>query len=213
MKITRFTFNMFGENCYVAWSPETRECMIVDPGMLTPAENAAIDGYIAREGLTVRYVVNTHLHLDHSFGNNHIAAKYGVATLAHPADHPLGRSMCTQAALFGISDPAISDLESLTPLEPGTVLTLGDDEIKVIHVPGHSPGGIALYAPADGVVFTGDSLFAGSIGRTDLPGGNHAQLVDAVSRNLLSLPPQTVVLPGHGPSTTVGEELRSNPFL
>lgn len=213
MKIVKFQFNMFGQNCYLVYSPGSRECMIVDPGMLSVAEEEALDGFIASHGLTVKYLVNTHLHLDHCFGNNHVSRQYGVTALAHPEDHFLGSLVRQEAANFGIKDPGIRNLESLAPLTPGTVLTLGDEKIEVIHVPGHSPGGIALHAPHDGWVITGDSLFRGSIGRTDLPGGDYRQLVKAVTDGLLTLPDETTVLPGHGPSSTIGEERRTNPYL
>lgn len=204
---------MFGENCFLVWSPETKECMVVDPGMISTAEYEAIDGVIAREGLTVKYLVNTHLHLDHCFGNNHIASTYGVRTLAHPADISLGSGVSSQAEMFGIRNPSIENITDIQPLTEGTVLTLGNEKIEVIHVPGHSPGGIALYAPADGWVISGDSLFKGSIGRTDLPGGDHRQLIESISEKLLSLPDSTTVLPGHGPATTISEEKRTNPYL
>lgn len=213
MKIVKFQFNMFGENCYVVYSPSSRECMIVDPGMLAPAEFEAIDGFIAREGLSVKYLVNTHMHLDHCFGNNYVSSKYGVATLAHPDDHFLGKALRHEAEMFGIRNHDIEDVEHMEPLTPGTVLTLGEEKVEVIHVPGHSPGGIALYAPQDGWVITGDSLFAGSIGRTDLPGGDHRQLIESVTRRLLSLPDSTTVLPGHGPASTIARERVSNPYL
>ncbi len=204
---------MFGENCYVVWSPESRECMIVDPGMISDAENEAIDSFIAREGLTVKYLVNTHLHLDHCFGNSHVSAAYGVKTHAHPADAPLGRGLRAQARMFGVDSPALADLTDIEPLTDGTVLTLGRERVEVIHVPGHSPGGIALYAPADGWVISGDSLFRGSIGRTDLTGGDYGELIRSVTDRLLTLPDATRVLPGHGGFTTVADEKASNPYL
>lgn len=213
MKIAKFTFNMFGENCYVVYSPESRECMIVDPGMLYQAEIEALDKFIADENLSVKYLVNTHLHLDHCFGNNHISAKYKIPALAHIADHPLAQNLKQQAMQFGINDPSITDVASLKSLEPSETLSLGNEKITVIHVPGHSPGGIALYASDDKWVITGDSLFAGSIGRTDLPGGNYSQLIRSITDNLLTLPPETVIFPGHGNSSTIANELHSNPYL
>ena len=145
MKIVKFQFNMFGENCYVVYDPATRQAMVVDPGMLTNAERHAIDGFIAREQLTVKYLVNTHLHLDHAFGNAHISDKYGVKTRAHSADIPLGSNLRRQAEQFGIFDAKIAEIGEVEPLKEGDILTLGSDEIRVIHTPGHTPGGIALY--------------------------------------------------------------------
>lgn len=198
---------MFAANCFVVWNPETKECMVVDPGMLNSAENQAIDAFIATNGLSVKYVVNTHLHLDHCFGNAHMARKYGVTPLAHPADHPLGAGLDAQARMFGIFDLEVDAPEKIGPIMPGDVLTLGAERIEVRHVPGHSPGGIALYAPDDGWVIVGDTIFAGGgRGRTDLPGGNYAQLTNAINSELFSLPDSVVVLPGHGPATTIGAE-------
>ncbi|MDE6513090.1 MAG: MBL fold metallo-hydrolase [Muribaculaceae bacterium] len=207
MKIVKFQFNMFGENCYVVYDPATRQAMVVDPGMLTEAERQAIDDFIAREQLIVKYLVNTHLHLDHSFGNAHISDKYGVKTKAHAADIPLGANLRRQAEQFGIFDAQIAEIGAVEPLSQGDVLTLGNDEIRVIHTPGHTPGSIALYAPADGWVITGDSLFAGGgIGRTDLPGGNQMQLIDSLKTKLFTLPGETKILPGHGPVSTIADE-------
>lgn len=207
MKIVKFQFNMFGENCYVVYDPASRQAMVVDPGMLTGSEQQAIDDFIARENLTVKYLVNTHLHLDHSFGNAHIAEKYGVKTRAHAGDIPLGSNLRRQAEQFGIFDAQIGEIGEVEPLKEGDILTLGNDDIKIIHTPGHTPGGIALYSPAEGWVITGDSLFAGGgIGRTDLPGGNHRQLIDSLKTKLFTLPPETKILPSHGPVSTIGNE-------
>lgn len=205
MKIVKFQFNMFGENCYVVYDPESREAMVVDPGMLTIAENEVIDSFIARERLSVKYLINTHLHLDHCFGNAHISGRYGVTAHAHPADAPLGRDIAAQARLFGIFDTEIGNVDKIIPLTEGDVLTIGKEQIRVIHTPGHTPGGISLYAPGDGWIITGDTLFGdGNIGRTDLPGGNYQQLLDSIRTKLLTLPPSTRLLPGHGPASTIG---------
>ena len=172
MKIVKFRFNMFGENCYVVYDPASRQAMVVDPGMINAAEQQALDSFIASNNLSVKYLVNTHLHLDHAFGNAHVAQTYGLTTRAHAADAPLGADLEMQARQFGIFNAPIANVDSIEPLAEGDTLSLGNNEIRVIHTPGHTPGGIALYAPADGWIITGDSLFAnGGIGRTDLPGG------------------------------------------
>lgn len=207
MKIVKFRFNMFGENCYVIYDPASRQAMVVDPGMINAAEQQALDSFIASNNLSVKYLVNTHLHLDHAFGNAHVAQTYGLTTRAHAADAPLGADLEMQARQFGIFNAPIANVDSIEPLAEGDTLSLGNNEIRVIHTPGHTPGGIALYAPADGWVITGDSLFAnGGIGRTDLPGGNHAQLIDSLKNKLFTLPGETTVLPGHGPSSTIADE-------
>ncbi len=196
--------NMFGENTYLVYDPATREAMIVDPGMLTPVEEQAIDARITDEKLTVKYIVNTHLHLDHCFGNAYAERKYGVKAHANPADAPLGHNISGQARMFGIFNQfdSVGEIETL---EDGDILTLGKEQIRVIHTPGHSPGGISLYAPVDGWVITGDTLFGdGNVGRTDLPGGDYATLMRSVDK-LYTLPDSTVLLPGHGPASTIGE--------
>lgn len=212
LKIVRFTFNMFSENCYVVYSPESREAMIVDPGMLTAEECNILDRFIDENRLTVKYQVNTHLHLDHCFGAAHVESKYGVKTSAHSEDLFLGQSVSSQASAFGINQQ-VKDITEILPLDEGDKLSIGRSIIEIIHLPGHSPGGIALYSPADGWVITGDSLFRSSIGRTDLPGGDYARLIKSVSEKILTLPPETTVFPGHGPQTTVEFEMKTNPYL
>lgn len=195
---------MFDENCYLVYEPQSREAMVVDPGMISPSECGKIDGFITREGLTVKYLVNTHLHLDHCFGNAHIERKYGVKTRANAADAPLGRNISGQARMFGL----FKDFENIGEIEPltdGDILTLGAEQINVIATPGHSPGGISLYAPANGLVITGDTLFGGgNVGRTDLPGGDYPTLMKSVKK-LHQLPGNTTLLPGHGPGSTIAD--------
>lgn len=206
MKIVKFTFNMFGENCYLVYNSDSREAMIVDPGMLTEAERQVIDGFIADNKLRVKHIVNTHMHLDHCFGAIYAAQKYGIDLLAHPSDSPLGQNLTGQAAQFGIFDDHIADISTTKPLNDGDTLTLGNETVKVIHTPGHSPGGLSLYAPSDGWVITGDTLFAGgNIGRTDLPGGDYDTLINSIRTKLFTLPGDTTVLPGHGPASTIAQ--------
>ena len=214
MKIAKFQFNMFVENCYVVWSQQTLECMIVDPGMITSAEQEKLDAFIEKEGLKVKYLINTHLHLDHCFGNNHITDKYGVKTIAHADDHFLGSTLKQQSAIFGINNPEIRDIEQMQTLADGAELKLGEESIQILHVPGHSPGGIALFAENDGWVIVGDTIFAGGgIGRTDLAGGDYQTLINSIENKLFSLPGATMVLPGHGPSSTIEEEMNLNPYI
>ncbi|MCM1310736.1 MAG: MBL fold metallo-hydrolase [Bacteroides sp.] len=204
MKIVRFTFNMFGENCYLVYDPASREAMVVDPGMISPAENDALDNYIDKENLTLKYLLNTHLHLDHCFGNAHITQKYGIKTRANQADEFLGNDISGQARMFGVFNN-FDNVGEIIRLSEGDTLTLGTEKIKVIETPGHSPGGISLYAPADGWVITGDTLFSdGNVGRTDLPGGDYQTLMQSVAK-LHKLPGTTKLLPGHGPSSTIAD--------
>ena len=212
MKVSRFVFNMFGMNTYVMWDPESSEAAIVDPGMIDDAERRALDDFITRNGLKVTQLINTHMHLDHIFGDAYVKDKYGLEIKAGKADEFLALTLSDQAARYHLPVKTV-DLGVDVNLNDGDILYLGTEPIKVLSVPGHSPGSIALYCPESGFVITGDALFQGSIGRTDLPRGNHAQLLASIREKLFSLPPETVVLPGHGGETTIGDEIRSNPFF
>lgn len=213
MKISKFVFNPFGENTYVAWDPASKEAAIIDPGMMHPDETKALTGFIAHEGLKVRHLVNTHLHIDHACGNAAVKRLYNVDTQAGEADRHLGAAIPDQAKRFGLGKLAAEPVSIDRPLADGVRIPLGHEWLEVIPVPGHSPGSIALYNSADGWVITGDALFAGSIGRTDLPGGDHPTLLRSIRQRLFTLPPQTTVLPGHGPETTIEAEIHSNPYF
>lgn len=212
LNIKQFVFNPFGECTYVVWDDSSRQAIVVDPGMSDAAERDRIDTYITDNRLEVTGVVNTHMHLDHCFGANHVRDRYGVPVRAHKADAPLGMALDEQVRRFGLRGLGGSVAVDV-PLADGDTIALGDEKLEVLHVPGHSPGGIALYSPGGRFVLTGDSLFKGSVGRTDLEGGDYATLIRAVTSKLMALPDDTLVLPGHGDSTTIGEERRSNPFL
>lgn len=203
---------MFGINTYIMWDPATLEAAIIDPGMIDIDEEQALYDFISRNSLRPVHLINTHMHLDHIFGNLTVKEKYGLDIKAHPDDDFLGKSLSESVRRFNLRIP-VSDHGVDIALKDGETLYLGKEPVKVISVPGHSPGSIALYCPESGFVITGDALFCGSIGRTDLPGGNHATLIRSVTDRLLTLPDSTTVLPGHGPETTVGEEKRSNPYL
>ena len=203
---------MFGINTYVGYDPEDKEAAIIDPGMSRKEEFEAMEKFIDREGLKVTHLINTHLHIDHAIADNWVKAKYGVPLEAHEADAPLGERIREQARMFGVSADDVA-VEIERPLKEGDVVKIGHGELKVLHVPGHSPGSVCLYDAEDGFIIVGDALFEGSIGRTDLPGGNHRQLIDAIRNKLLTLPRETLVLSGHGDSTTIGSEYDTNPFL
>ena len=212
MKIAVFQFYLFGITSYVVYDPSTSCCAVIDPGMLGPAEEKAISDFITRNNLKVTNVINTHLHIDHVIGNSYIKKMYDVPVLAAKEDEPLGQRVKQQAMMFGV-DEKVEDVEIDQYLKDGDIVKIGNGELKVIAVPGHSPGSIALYDEADGFVIVGDALFKGSIGRTDLPGGNQTQLVSSIRNRLLTLPPSTAVFSGHGTSTTIGEEASQNPIL
>lgn len=213
MKIQSFEFNLFGVNTYIIFDTATCEAAIVDPGMTTERECARIDSYIESNGLHVKYLINTHMHIDHLFGDEYIAKKYGTGISASTDDSILSSRIAEQARMFRLRTDMPETLTVDNPLKNGDRLMLGAEPIDIIAVPGHSPGSIALYCPESKFVVTGDALFKNSIGRTDLPGGSYEQLISSITKRLLTLPPDTTVYPGHGPSTTIESELRHNPFL
>lgn len=212
MQVAIFQFSLFGINTYLVFDPDKKECAIIDPGMSNPEEEEAIENFIAEKGLTLTQIINTHLHIDHVAGIPFLRKKYGAPVLAHEGDMFLGKKIRHQAVAFGL-DLEIDEIEVTEFLKAGDKIKIGNGELEVISVPGHSKGSIALYDKAGGFLISGDALFKGSIGRTDLPGGNYKELIDSIESNLLSLPDDTVVFPGHGPSSTIGEEKKSNPFL
>lgn len=212
LKVAIFQFSLFGINTYVVWDPESKECAIIDPGMISVDEQRAITNFIHKDGLKVTNLINTHLHIDHAIGNRYITETYGVTPKAHKADRFLGSNISNQAASFGLPINA-DNVTDITYLEDGDSIKIGTGSLEVISVPGHSPGSIVLYDKADGFMIAGDVIFEGSIGRTDLPGGSYEQLIDGIRNKLLILPDTTVVYPGHGAPTTIGKEKESNPFL
>lgn len=212
MEIKRFEFNFFGENTYVIWDASSHEAAIIDPGMVNPEETNLIEDFIATHRLSVRYILLTHAHVDHTFGIDILKEKYNAPVLTHKADLPLGQMRGQQAEMFHLP-MKLGPVEIDRFISAGTHLQLGNERIEVIETPGHSPGGVCYYVPESSFILTGDTLFQGSIGRTDLPGGNHNTLLRSISTGLFNLPDNTVVYPGHGPATTIGKEKRTNPFF
>lgn len=212
MQIAIFQFSLFGINTYLVFDPETKECAVIDPGMSNPEEEKAIENFIAEKGLSLRQIINTHLHIDHIAGIPFLRKTYGAPVLAHEGDKFMAERIGDQAKMFGLN-LGIDEIEISEYIKAGDKIKIGNGELEVISVPGHSKGSIALYDPQGKFLISGDALFKGSIGRTDLPGGNYSELIQSISKELLSLPEDTVVLPGHGPASTIGEEKRNNPFL
>ena len=212
MDVSRFELNPFGENTYILWHKTAKKAIVVDPGMMRDDERDLIVDFLDRHELTLQAVILTHLHIDHVTGAKWLADKYGVKILANKGDELLASSLPMQAQLFGLKiDVPSFNIDQA--LKDGDELMLGDEKIVVIATPGHSPGGICLYMPDSATVISGDTLFEGSIGRTDLPGGNFDRLISSIKTKLLTLPDDTVVAPGHGYTTTIGAEKQNNPFL
>jgi glyoxylase-like metal-dependent hydrolase (beta-lactamase superfamily II) len=194
----------FAANCYLVACPETKEAVIIDPG----AEGKHIIKQVTELGLKVKYIINTHAHIDHVGANGEVKDAFNAPVLVHAADAPLLRTPQASMALF-------MNQGKITPpdrtLQEGDVLEVGTLSIKVLETPGHTPGGVCL--DINGALFTGDTLFAGSIGRTDFPGGSYRQLINSIKEKILKYADDTRVFPGHGPPTTVGDERLYNPFL
>lgn len=212
MKVKAFTYNMFGVNTYVVYDPGTLEAAIVDPGMIDRREERVLVDFIKENNLRPVHLINTHLHIDHTFGDDFVTATYGLKLEANGGDRRFGEHRDIQARGFGLPlspEPIEIDVE----LNDGDRVYIGNKTLEVMTVPGHSPGSIVLYDREEGWIISGDVLFHGSIGRTDLAGGNHQQLIEEIHKKLLTLPDDTVVYPGHGPATTIGRERLCNMFL
>lgn len=210
LTVKSFVFNPVEENTYVVFN-DAKECAIIDPGCYYDDEKEMLTGFISDNQLTPKLLLNTHCHLDHVFGNKHIAELYGLTLAIHPAEKSLLDYAPASGLMYNL--PFDNYTGALQYLQPGTPVHLGKDELAVLLTPGHSPGSVSFYSQKDGFVICGDALFKGSIGRTDLPGGNHEQLILAIKENLLVLPGDTIVYSGHGEPTTVSREAASNPFL
>lgn len=212
MNIQKFEVNPFGENTYIIWNEAGGDAAVVDPGMTDADEFRAIESFIEANKLTLKSILLTHQHIDHLFGVAELKKKYGVPVISHAADGILGERVAEQARMFHLP----MDVSAVIPdrlVNDGDVLNLGNEEIYLLHAPGHSPGSLVYYVPSANMLITGDVLFRGSIGRTDLVGGNYNQLLTSIHNKILTLPPSTIVYPGHGPSTTIADEMRSNPFF
>lgn len=212
MFVKKFIFNPIQENTYVAIDERTNECVIIDAGCLSADEQQELADYIQKHQLRLTHVLNTHLHLDHCFGNAFLFRTFGVGPEAHAADEELLSVMKAHAQMFGI--PFDDDVQPLQGhLQENDVIRFGDSQLRVIHVPGHSRGGLVFYSESDKLLFSGDSLFKNSIGRTDLHGGNYRKLVGNLIQKVMVLPGETEVLPGHGEATTIEDERLNNPYL
>jgi glyoxylase-like metal-dependent hydrolase (beta-lactamase superfamily II) len=205
MEISRLVVGPLQVNCFIVADERTKEAIVIDPG--DDAEDLL--QVIDKKGLKVKYIVNTHAHFDHVSANKALKQATGAELLLHEGDAPILATVSQNARMFGMTAPSSPPADRY--VKHGDVITAGAVSLKVLHTPGHSPGGICLLG--EGMVFTGDALFEGSIGRTDLPGGDLMTLINAIKANLMVLPDDTQVFCGHGPATTIGAERQENPFL
>lgn len=211
MKVRTFVCNMLQENCYIV-SDDTNECVIIDCGAYYPEEKLAISNYIRENKLTPVHLIATHGHLDHNFGNGFILKEYGLKPEVHEKDLDKITHLNKQASEFFGMNANIEESEACLLLEDKQVIRFGNHQLKVIHTPGHSAGSIVLYCEEEQILFTGDTLFRMSIGRTDFEDGSLPAILQSL-RSLSQLPGSTKVYPGHGMTTTIGEEMASNPYL
>ena len=210
LKIKSFVFSPIQENTYLLYN-EFNDCLIIDPGCYFTEEQDEIKAFITQSKLKPRMLLNTHCHLDHVFGNKFIAETFGLRLQLHQKEKPLLDYAPTSGLMYNM--PFDNYAGAYIYLKEGDIVKLGDDELLVIEAPGHSPGHICFYCAKQNFIISGDVLFNRSIGRTDLPGGNHQTLLKNIREKLFVLPDETVVYSGHGAETTIGEEKKYNPFL
>lgn len=209
--IKSFEFNYFQENTFLLYD-ETREAVLIDCGCCRKEEEKELTDFILENKLTLKHLLCTHLHVDHVFGNSFIHKTYGLSPEANKLDVEKLPSPDEQAKLFGLRQH-VENVPIEKYIVGGEIIKFGTSELQVLTVPGHSPGSVAFYNQKNGFAIVGDALFAGSIGRTDLWGGNQEVLVAAIRDKLLSLPDETIIYPGHGPETRVIDEKFNNPYL
>jgi len=210
MYIKRFEVNPVSENTYLLYD-ETKEALLIDCGLSSESENAVLQSFIKENELKLKILLNTHLHFDHALGNHFIHKTYGIKPQYHAAEAGMP-SLAKQAAYFGIPisyEPVAAEHF----LNDGDEIRFGNTVLKVIYTPGHSPGGLSFYCASQACVFTGDTLFRRDIGRTDLWGGKEETLLRSIQTRLMTLPPETVIYPGHGANSTVEIEKAHNPYI
>jgi hydroxyacylglutathione hydrolase len=210
MEIYKLVFSPIDVNTYIL-DDQSGECAIIDCGCYDRDEFQRLEDLIGRKNLKPVLLLNTHCHLDHIFGNKFMLERYKLRTFSNELEEGNRKNAAQHAMLFGLTME-----ESPEPagfISHNQILKFGTTELKALDVPGHTAGSLAFYSEKNCCVFTGDALFAGSIGRTDLPGGNYETLINSINSNLFVLPPETVVYSGHGNETTIGREMKSNPFF
>jgi len=211
MKVKGFTFNPFFENTYIIWDESSRECAIIDPGMAEPGEEEEFKAFVKNSSLKVKYLINTHCHIDHILGVAYIKREYDPVYLIPEKDLLLFENAETQAQMFDVTINKLPKPDKY--LSESENINLGNESIRNIFTPGHSPGEFSLYAEESNFCITGDVLFKESIGRTDLLGGDYNTLINSIRSKLFTLPDEVVIYPGHGDESTIGYEKQHNPFL
>jgi glyoxylase-like metal-dependent hydrolase (beta-lactamase superfamily II) len=210
--VKRFTCNMLAENCYVT-SDDTKECVIIDCGVMYEEEGTAIIQYIRDNSLKPLHLLCTHGHFDHCMGNGVIYREFGLKPEVHCDDQFLMDNMRQQTAdILGVNLPMEVPPVGKYLTDKDTI-TFGSHTLRILHTPGHTPGGVCYYCAEENICFSGDTLFRMSIGRTDFERGSYEQMVQSLQTILVPLPPDTMVYPGHGPATTIAEEIRYNPYM
>lgn len=209
LSISKFTFNPFGENTYILFD-ETNDAVVIDAGCYEREEERELSDFVADRKLNIKAIINTHSHIDHILGAYYVKDKYKVPLLIHRLDESTLRMGKMAAQMYGIN--RFSDVTHDGFLSENTPVTFGNQTLQVLFVPGHAPGHVAFYHESERKVMGGDVLFYRSIGRTDLPGGDYKTLIDSIHKKIFTLPDDVVVYPGHGPTTTVGEEKTDNPY-
>lgn len=210
MRVERFTFNPFQENTYLLIASDG-SCAIVDPGCYGPQECDVLSAFIESNGLRPEYLLHTHCHLDHMFGNRYVADRYNLTPKHHPHETLILKAAVDTGMRFGLPVEASPDGDPC--LLDGIFVQIDDLRLEILHTPGHSPGSVCFYHSESGQLIGGDVLFRESIGRSDLPGGDHHILLKSIREKLFTLPEKTTVFPGHGETTSIGYEIRNNPFL
>jgi glyoxylase-like metal-dependent hydrolase (beta-lactamase superfamily II) len=211
LKFKVFTFNIFSENTILVWDEETKETAIIDPGTSSAEEEEILTDFISIEKLSVKYLINTHCHIDHILGCKFIKEKFNPDYFAPKEDLPLLQNAQQQALMFNISMEKVPKPDKLITEE--TELFIGNSKMKFLYTPGHTPGEFCIYFEKEKICITGDVLFNESIGRTDLWGGDSDTLIKSIETKLLILPDNVVIYPGHGEKSTIGYEKQNNPFL
>ncbi|MFP4620268.1 MAG: MBL fold metallo-hydrolase [Bacteroidales bacterium] len=210
IQVKTYAFNPFQENTYIIYD-ETNTCILLDPGCYFSEEQKELTDFIADEELHPEYVIHSHGHVDHVLGSNFLRSQYNIQAVMHKDDLEILRRSTDFGEMIGITIEQPRDPEIFIKEEEK--ITFGNTSFDVLHLPGHSPGSIGLYHKEDQILFAGDVLFRRGIGRTDLMGGNHRTLINNIKKKLLTLPPDTIVYPGHGEPTTIKEEKAENSML